>query len=202
MTKLSPWIIGMTESRISISRPCTRSLIRPSCGNRFSAMLRWAIILRREMMAAWKRLISGGIAWVCKIPSMRYRTTIPADCDSMCTSLARVSMASTKSSFTNRTTDASWACSPSSLPSASIFSSNSISASSSDLEAISPSTVSLPTPRCLLTNLAISSFSATSGTTASPVAADASSSAYRSRGLLVATNNCPPSRLTGNSACR
>ncbi len=56
----SPWIIGMIETRTSISRPCTRILMRPSCGRRFSAMFSRAMILMRLMIAAWKRLISGG----------------------------------------------------------------------------------------------------------------------------------------------
>ena len=71
MTMPSPWIIGMIDTRTSISRSCTRILMRPSCGSRFSAMLSRAMILMRLMMAAWKRLISGGSDWVCRMPSMR-----------------------------------------------------------------------------------------------------------------------------------
>ena len=37
------------------------SLMRPSCGSRFSAMFSRAMIFRRLMIAAWKRLISGGM---------------------------------------------------------------------------------------------------------------------------------------------
>ncbi len=48
----SPWIIGMTDTRTSISRPRTRSLMRPSCGSRFSAMFSRAMIFRRLMIAA------------------------------------------------------------------------------------------------------------------------------------------------------
>ena len=72
----------------------------------------------------------------------------------MWTSLARVSMASSRISFTSRTTEASWAISDSSEPSVSISSSS--STSSSSCWAIRPSIVSLPTPRCVLMSLAIS----------------------------------------------
>ena len=71
MTMPSPCSIGITDTRTSISRPETRSLMRPSCGRRFSAMFSRAMILRRLMIAAWKRLISGGIGWACSMPSMR-----------------------------------------------------------------------------------------------------------------------------------
>ena len=70
-TSPSPWIIGMTDTRMSTSRPPVRSLMRPSCGSRRSAMFSRAMIFRRLMMAAWKRLISGGIGWACSTPSMR-----------------------------------------------------------------------------------------------------------------------------------
>ena len=52
MTIPSPWIIGMIDTRTSISRPCTFILMRPSCGSRFSAMLSRAMILMRLMIAA------------------------------------------------------------------------------------------------------------------------------------------------------
>ena len=45
---------------------------------------------------------------------MRYRTRMPDCCDSMCTSLARSSMASSRISFTSLTTEGSWASSESS----------------------------------------------------------------------------------------
>ncbi len=71
MTMPSPWIIGMIETRTSISRPCTRILMRPSCGSRFSAMFSRDMILMRLMIALWKRVISGGSICVCSKPSMR-----------------------------------------------------------------------------------------------------------------------------------
>ncbi len=43
----------------------------PSCGRRFSAMLRFAMILRRLMMAAPKRWMLGGTLARWRTPSMR-----------------------------------------------------------------------------------------------------------------------------------
>ena len=146
MTMPSPWIIGITLTRTSTSRPLTRNLMRPSWGSRFSAMFRWAIIFNRLMIAAAKRLISGGVGWSCRMPSMRNRIDSPFSLDSMWTSLVLDVTASIKISLTNRTTEASWASSPNSLPSVSICSSNS-TPSASRAAAISPSIVSLPTPR-------------------------------------------------------
>ncbi len=71
MTIPSPWIMGITETRISTSRPPVRSWMRPSCGNRRSAMFSRDMIFKRLMIAAWKRWISGGIGWACSTPSMR-----------------------------------------------------------------------------------------------------------------------------------
>ena len=45
-------IMGMIETRMSISRPDTLSLMRPSCGTRFSAMFSLAMIFKRLMIAA------------------------------------------------------------------------------------------------------------------------------------------------------
>src|SRR5215471_15954915 len=54
-TTLSPWSVGRVETRRSISRPIRRSLIRPSCGSRRSAMFSFAMILMRDTIAAWRR---------------------------------------------------------------------------------------------------------------------------------------------------
>ena len=51
--------------------PFTRNLMRPSCGRRRSAMFKCDMIFKRLMMAAWNRLISGGIGCGCKMPSTR-----------------------------------------------------------------------------------------------------------------------------------
>ena len=68
---LSPWIIGMIDTRTSISRPWTRILMRPSCGSRFSAMLSRAMILMRLTIAIANRSISGGRFCFCSRPSIR-----------------------------------------------------------------------------------------------------------------------------------
>ena len=54
MTIPSPWIMGMIETRMSTSRPETLSLMRPSCGKRFSAMFSRAMIFKRLTIAALK----------------------------------------------------------------------------------------------------------------------------------------------------
>ena len=72
--------------------PGTRSLKRPSCGTRFSAMSSSAITLMREMIELWKRLAIGRIAG-CSTPSMRYFTCTASSCVSMWMSLARRWMA-------------------------------------------------------------------------------------------------------------
>jgi hypothetical protein len=50
MTASSPWTLGMIETRKSIVLPGMRSLNRPSCGTRFSAMSSSAMTLMREMI--------------------------------------------------------------------------------------------------------------------------------------------------------
>ena len=42
--KLSPFIVGTDEIRMSISRPFAEIVARPSCGNRFSATFKFPII--------------------------------------------------------------------------------------------------------------------------------------------------------------
>ena len=70
-TTPSPKIIGITLMRRSYSRPLWRSVIRPSCGLRFSAMLRFAMILIRLTIAFRKRFtVEGTPAWL-STPSMR-----------------------------------------------------------------------------------------------------------------------------------
>ena len=64
ITTASPCSIGMTETRMSTSASSMRTLMRPSCGRRFSAMLRWLKILTRETMAGWKRFSCAGTGTV------------------------------------------------------------------------------------------------------------------------------------------
>ena len=88
MTASSPWTLGMIETRKSIVLPGSRSLKRPSCGTRFSAMSSSAMTLTREMIVLWKRLSIGRIAG-CSTPSIRYFTCTASSCVSMWMSLAR-----------------------------------------------------------------------------------------------------------------
>jgi hypothetical protein len=70
-TTPSPKSMGMTETRRSYSRPWWRIEIRPSCGLRFSAMLRFAMIFSRLTMALRNRFtVAGTPAWL-STPSMR-----------------------------------------------------------------------------------------------------------------------------------
>ncbi len=57
MTASSPCTLGMIETRKSIVLPGMRSLKRPSCGTRFSAMSSSAMTLMREMIVLWKLLV-------------------------------------------------------------------------------------------------------------------------------------------------
>ena len=50
MTESSPCAVGTMETRKSMVRPVMRSLKRPSCGTRFSAMSSSDMILMREMI--------------------------------------------------------------------------------------------------------------------------------------------------------
>ncbi len=50
MTASSPCTLGITDTRKSIVLPRSRSLNRPSCGMRFSAMSSSAMTFTREMI--------------------------------------------------------------------------------------------------------------------------------------------------------
>ena len=52
-TIFSPNSVGSVETRKSMTRLPIFSLMRPSCGTRRSAMLSCAMILKREMSAAF-----------------------------------------------------------------------------------------------------------------------------------------------------
>ena len=69
ITTDSPCIVGTVDTRRSISLPCTRSRMRPSCGSRRSAMSRLAMILIREITGADSRF--GGDSTSCSTPSIR-----------------------------------------------------------------------------------------------------------------------------------
>ena len=78
-------------TRGSRSRGCLpwslkRALMRPSCGSRFSAMSRRAMILMREMIGS--RYLSAGVITACSTPSMRNRIRISFSYGSMWMSLA------------------------------------------------------------------------------------------------------------------
>ncbi len=52
MVTRSPCLtVGMVATRMSMSLPAILRRMRPSCGRRFSAMFRPAMIFTREMMA-------------------------------------------------------------------------------------------------------------------------------------------------------
>ena len=61
-TASSPWIVGMIETRKSISRFLYRTRKRPSCGTRFSAMSSSLMTLMREMMVDCQSFAIGGMA--------------------------------------------------------------------------------------------------------------------------------------------
>ena len=69
ITTDSPCAVGTVLTRRSSSLPCTRSMIRPSCGRRRSAMLSLAMIFTREMTAAVR--LAGGLSPSSSTPSMR-----------------------------------------------------------------------------------------------------------------------------------
>ena len=92
MTASSPWTLGMIDTRKSMVLPGIRTLKRPSCGTRFSAMSSSAITLTREMIALWCCLAIGCMAG-CSTPSMRYLMCTASSAVSMWMSLARRWMA-------------------------------------------------------------------------------------------------------------
>ena len=149
MTMPSPWIIGMIDTRTSISRPWTRILMRPSCGSRFSAMLSRAMILMRLMIAVWKRLISGG-----SVLLLEQAVDAVADAEAVLLgstwmSLARSLAASMRISLTSLTTDASWAILASlAVVGLEVFEQLELVVAA--LPATRAATVSPPTPKCVL----------------------------------------------------
>ena len=96
MTMLSPWLVGMVETRRSMDFFPIFTWMRPSCGSRFSAMLMEPVmILIRLMMALCNFL--GGLVISCSTPSMRNRTRNRFSSGSRWISLARILWASSRS---------------------------------------------------------------------------------------------------------
>jgi hypothetical protein len=69
MTTRSPDVVGMVEMRTSTSDSPRRSVARPSCGRRRSAMSILPMTLMRLMTASWYFL--GGASMSYSTPSMR-----------------------------------------------------------------------------------------------------------------------------------
>ena len=72
-TTRSPLDEGMVDTRMSTSRPATRSEMRPSWGTRFSAMSSRAMTLMRETSSGASARL--GCTTSRRTPSTRKRTT-------------------------------------------------------------------------------------------------------------------------------
>ena len=107
MSTASPNCVGTTETRYSFWAPPTVALMRPSCGNRRSAMSRFAITLMRETTAAWNLTRPSGTAISTSMPSMRKRTRIRCSRGSTWISVAPSYCARISNSFTTETIEAS-----------------------------------------------------------------------------------------------
>ena len=126
MTMPSPSTRGMVTTRVSMACFSTVSDTRPSCGTRFSAMSRSAMIFTREITPA---IMRRGI-WVVsrRMPSTRKRTRISRPSGSKWMSEAPSSTAWPMIEFTSLMTGASSADSRMSLTSASSSSPRSMAA--------------------------------------------------------------------------
>ena len=71
-TARSPCAPGKVDTRTSMARWPKRKEMRPSCGRRFSAMSKSAMIFKREISAACKARF--GVTTSRSVPSMRKRT--------------------------------------------------------------------------------------------------------------------------------
>ena len=133
ITTFSPNSVGSTETRKSsslfLSLSLIFSLMRPSCGRRFSEMSSLARILRREVMASLS--FSGGFMISYRIPSIRNRTRYSFSYGSTWMSDAPRLMASVRIRLHSLTTGAS------SAPSASAATSSSSSSSRTSRSALS-----------------------------------------------------------------
>src|ERR671925_189293 len=79
--------------------------MRPSCGTRRSEMSRFAMILRREMIAGSRRFGGASVSW--STPSMRNRMRNTFSYGSQCRSEAPLRIASTSTMLTSFTLFAS-----------------------------------------------------------------------------------------------
>ncbi len=89
-TTLSPKVVGMVETRSSISASPRAVRMRPSCG-RLLGDVEPAMILKRLAMAPWTALGMRWMGW--STPSMRIRMIDSSRRGSMWMSLARCSKA-------------------------------------------------------------------------------------------------------------
>ena len=102
-----PAPVGSVDTRTSTCLSPSFSAMRPSCGRRFSAMSRLAMILRRDTSAACSA--RGGSMTSRSTPSTRKRTTERASYGSKCRSDARSRSACSSSALIMRITGA---CAP------------------------------------------------------------------------------------------
>ena len=104
-TARSPCAEGSVETRTSTARVPIRREMRPSCGRRFSAMSRSAMIFSREISAACSARL--GCTTSRNVPSMRKRTEDVRSYGSMWMSLAPSRAACVSSAFSMRMMGAS-----------------------------------------------------------------------------------------------
>ena len=180
MTMPSPCSIGIMETRRSTSRFWTLSLIRPSCGMRFSAILPGHNFDTADDRGL-EPIDFRGVGWVPGTPSIRYLMhtgLLRFDMHVACARFDRFG----KMSLTSLTTEASCA------PCASPWSQSTSSRISTSLVcSIKPSIVSAPTPSRDLMSFVSSLGYATTRMVGRSVAAETSSTSDKSKGLLVAT---------------
>ncbi len=105
MQTFSPHLPGTVETRKSIGLPSIVTLMRPSCGSRFSAMSSLLRILKREITPSCTRLGSFWTTW--STPSIRKRTVTSLSMGSTWMSLAPCLMARPRIEFTRRMIGAS-----------------------------------------------------------------------------------------------
>ena len=180
MTTPSPSTWGMVTTRRSIAWPSTVSDTRPSCGTRFSAMSRLAMIFTREIVPGTIR--RGMCVLSRSTPSTRKRTRMSRPSGSKWMSEAPSSTPWAMIEFTSLITGASSADSRISVTSA--------SSSSPSLTAAATASSSL-----LMRPIRpwMSSAEPTTGITSWPVISFRSSSASTFDGSAIATSSEPPS---------
>ena len=158
-TTFSPKTVGNVATRRSIFFPPTFIEILPSCGTRFSAMLRSAITFMRLIRPFWMFLGAGGIGSI-KTPSTRKRIRRSCSRGSIWTSEARSATAWVITALTSLTIGAS-----STAASRSLSSSSSPAASTMLAIASTPESM----PECFWIAASTSAAVATTGNTSRPV---------------------------------